>query len=127
MLGLAVGAAWMVAVMYLQRSPAWLALAAGGALGLATRQWLRRPGLAAASIAAIATWLAACYFNMLMAAIRLAANFDMGLVDAMRTAGIAMLMELAHIGLQAGDVVLYLVAALFAGAIAARRRRATAR
>lgn len=127
MLGLAVGAAWMVAVMYLQRSPAWLALLAGAALGLATRQWLRRPGLAAASIAAIATLLAACYFNMLMAAIRLAANFDLGLVDAMRTAGVGMLVELAHIGLRPADVVLYLVAALLAGAIAARRRRPAVR
>lgn len=126
MLGLAAGAAWMVAAMYLQRSPAWLAFVAAGMLGLATRHWLRRPGPGAAALAMVATLLAALYFNVLIAAIRLAANFDMGLVDAMRTAGVAMLVELARIGLAPGEFAGYLLATLFAGWLAwrpAARRR----
>lgn len=118
MLGLAVGAAWMVAAMYLQGSPGWFAFAAGALLALATRQWLRRPGPAAAILAAFATLLAALYFNVLIAAIRLAANFDLGLVDAMRTAGVPMLVELARIALTPADLAWYLLAALLAGWLA---------
>ncbi|TAL71955.1 MAG: hypothetical protein EPN56_07255 [Rhodanobacter sp.] len=120
MLGLAAGAVWMVAAMYLQRAPDWLAFAAGALLALATRHWLRRPGLAAALLAMFATLLAALYFNVLIAAVRLAANFDLGLVEAMRTAGIAMLIALARVGLTPGELAWYLLAALFAGWLAWR-------
>lgn len=123
MFGLAVGAAWMVAAMYLQRAPGWFALAAGMLLALATRQWLRRPGPAAAMLAALATLLAALYFNVLIAALRLAANFDLGLVDTMRTAGAPMLVELARVGLAPGELVWYVLAALFAGWLAWRPGR----
>ena len=123
MLGLAAGAAWMVTAMYLERSPGWLAFVAAGLLALATRRWLRRPGRTAAALAMLATLLAALYFNVLLAAIRLAANFDLGLVDAMRTAGVAMLVELARIGLAPGELAWYLLAAVFAGWLAWRPGR----
>ncbi|MEW9571329.1 hypothetical protein ABQJ54_06175 [Rhodanobacter sp. Si-c] len=114
MMGLAVGATWMVAAMYLRQPAPWLALAAGMVLAWAIRHWIRRPGAGAAVLAAFATLLAALYFNVLMAAIQLAGNFGMSLVDAIRTAGMGMLLALARLGLRPADLAWYAAGALLA-------------
>jgi len=121
MMGLAVGATWMVAAMYLRQSAPWLALAAGVLLAWAIRHWVRRPGAGAAGLAAFATLLAALYFNVLMAAIQLAGNFGMSLTEAIRTAGTGMLLALAQLGLRPVDVVWYVAGALLAAWLAWRR------
>lgn len=127
MMGLAVGALWMVAVLSLRATPAWLALIAAVLLAWAIRHWVRAPGVGAAVLAGGATLLAAIYFNMLMAALRLAGNFDLGLTEAMRTAGVGMLLALARLGIGASDWLWYIVAALLAAWLAWRRRAVPAR
>jgi vitamin B12 transport system permease protein len=121
MMGLAMGAVWMVMAMYLHRPAPWLALPAGAALAWAIRRWIRRPGTGAAVLAAFATALAALYFNTLMAAILLAGNFDMGLPDALRTAGAGMLLALARLGATPADFVWYALGMLLSAWLAWRR------
>ncbi|MBD8872313.1 hypothetical protein [Rhodanobacter sp. DHB23] len=121
MMGLAVGATWMVATMYLHRAAPWLALPAGAVLAWATRHWIRRAGAGAAVLAAFATVLAALYFNVLMAAILLAGNFDLGLTEALRTAGAGMLLDLAWLGLHPADVAWYALGILLAAWLAWRQ------
>ena len=121
MMGLAVGAVWMVAAMYLQRPAPWLALPAGAALAWAIRHWIRRPGTGAAAMEAFATELAALYFNVLMAAILLAGNFDMGLPDALHTAGTGMLLALARQGMGPADLAWYALGTSLAAWLAWRR------
>lgn len=122
MMGLAIGAAWMVAAMYLHRPSPWLALPAGVVLAWTVRHWIRRPGTGAAVLAAFATLLAALYFNVLMAAIQLAGNFGMSLTEAMRAAGTGMLLALARMGLSPTDWTWYALGALLAAWLARRRR-----
>jgi len=121
LLGLAAGAVWMVAALALRQSGPWLALPAGMLLAPVIRHWIYRPGIGAAGLAAAATLLAALYFNVLMAAIRLAASFDMNLVQAMRTAGAGMLLALAQLGLRPADWAWSVAGALLAAWLAARR------
>ena len=122
MMGLALGAVWMVAAMYLQQSAPWLALPAGVLLAWAIRHWIRRPGAGAAVLAAFATTLAALYFNMLLAAIKLAGNFGLDLVEALRTAGPGMLLALARLGLTAKDLGWFALAVLLSAFVAFRRK-----
>ena len=121
MMGLAIGAVWMVAAMYLRQPSPWLALPAGAALAWATRHWIRRPGTGAAVLAAFATALAALYFNVLLAAILLAGNFGMGLTETLHTAGAGMLLGLARLAIGRGDFVWYALGTLLAAWLAWRR------
>ena len=121
MMGLAIGAVWMVGTMYLRQPAPWLALPAGAALAWATRHWIRRPSAGAAVLAAFATALSALYFNVLLAAILLAGNFGMGLTGALRTAGAGMLLDLVRLGLRPVDVMWYLLGTLLAAWLAWRR------
>ena len=72
-------------------------------------------------MAAFATAMAALYFNVLMAAILLAGNFDMGLPDALRTAGAGMLLALARLGTGLAQFVWYALGVVLAGWLAWRR------
>ncbi|MFK2932658.1 hypothetical protein [Dyella agri] len=123
MMGMAVGATWMVAAMYMSRPAPWLALVAGVVLAWAVRHWIRRPGPGAAVLAAFATLLAALYFNVLMAAIKLAGNFGLRLTDTLHTAGAGMLVSLARLGLRPVDWAWYAAGALLAAWLAWRRGR----
>ncbi|MDE2280567.1 MAG: hypothetical protein KGK04_13410 [Xanthomonadaceae bacterium] len=123
MMGLALGAAWMVVAMYLQRPSPWLVLPAGAVLAWAIRHWIRRPGAGAAVLAAFATALAALYFKVLMVAILLAGNFGMSLPDSLRTAGAGMLLALAWLGLDPAELVWFVIGALLAAWLAWRPRR----
>lgn len=114
MFGLAAGAVWMLPTMWLQRPLPWLAVPLGLALAWAIRGWLRPAGAMAALLAAMATLLAAAYVSGLTAAARIAGMMGIGLVDALRQAGPAMLGQLARLSLSSNDVIWWLLGALTA-------------
>ncbi|RDI97778.1 hypothetical protein DVT68_16030 [Dyella solisilvae] len=126
MLGLAAGAVWMVPTLYLQRPLPWLAVLLGWLLGKGVRHWVRQPGRYAAVLGALAMLTAAVYVNVLTAAARIAGLMGLGLIDAMRTAGLGLLLQLAGLGRAPTDDVWYAVgmglAALAAGRIARPRQ-----
>jgi vitamin B12 transport system permease protein len=123
MLGLAAGAVWMLPTMALQRPLPGLALVAGILLALAIRAWVRPAGRVAASLAAGATVLASVYVEVLTAAARVAGSMGMGLLDALRGAGLAMLLSLARLAARPTDIAFTLAGALLAAWIASRRSR----
>ena len=88
MLGLAAGAVWMVLALYLRHPLPWLAVPIAALLAWTIRGSVQRAGAAAMLLAAAATALAALYVNMLIAGVRIAGNMGLGIVDALRTAGI---------------------------------------
>ena len=123
MLGLAAGALWMVAALHAGHSRPWLALPFAAVLAWAIRHWVQPPGRCAAALAAMAILLAALYVNLLMAGALIAASMGMGLVEALRTAGTGMLLQLARMGFSAADAGWYLAAAVVAAALAGRADR----
>jgi vitamin B12 transport system permease protein len=123
MLGLAAGAVWMVAALYAGHATSWLALPFAVVLAWTIRHWVQSPGRYAAMLAALAALLAALYVNLLMAGALIAANMGMGIVDALRTAGVGMLLQLARLGFSAADAGWYLVAAGLAAVLASRPTR----
>lgn len=127
MLGLAAGAVWMLPTMLLQRSLPWLAPLAGLLLGTAVRAWVRPPGRAAAALASGATLLAAGYVSVLTAAARIAGAMGIGLVDALRDAGLGMSLQLARLALSASDLGWFLAGAAIAGWFAWRSPRRAVR
>lgn len=120
MLGLAAGALWMVAALYMRQPLPWLVLPIGVALGLAIRSTVHRPGRLAALLAATATALATIYVHVLIAAVQIAGNMGMGLIDALRTAGIRMLWQLARFAVTPPDMVWATLAVLLAAWLAWR-------
>lgn len=118
MLGLAAGAVWMVATLYLRHPLPWLALPIGALLAWAIRSYVRSPGSGAAMLAACATALAAIYVNMLIAGVLIAGNMGLGLVDALRTAGAGMLWQLARMALSPADIGWTVLAMLLAAWLA---------
>jgi vitamin B12 transport system permease protein len=122
MLGLAAGAVWMVATLYLGKALPWLVLPIGALLAWTIRTCVRPAGTGAALLAACATLLAALYVNMLVAGILIAGNMGMGLIDAMRTAGPGMLWQLTRMALSPTDVV-WIVAGMLLAAWIGRRKR----
>jgi vitamin B12 transport system permease protein len=123
MLGLAAGAVWMVPTLYLQRPLPWLILLIGWLLGKAVRAWVRPAGSHAALLAALATLTAALYVNLLTAAARIAGLMGMGLIDAMRTAGFRLLLELSRLGQAPTDNLWFVVGIGVAAATALRASR----
>ncbi|HEY8683951.1 MAG TPA: hypothetical protein VIM06_12335 [Rhodanobacter sp.] len=123
MLGLAAGAVWMVATLYMRHPLPWLALPIGALLAWTIRGGVRRPGRGAALLAALATALAAIYVNMLIAGMLIAGSMGMGLIDALRTAGARMLWELARLSLAPTDLAWTILAMLLAAWLAWRPAR----
>jgi vitamin B12 transport system permease protein len=123
MLGLAAGAVWMVPTLYLQQAMPWLALPAGWLLGKATRHWVRSAGGTAALLAALATLIAAFYVNLLMAGARIAGLMGLGLIDALRTAGFDLLLQLAELGQGRMDDLWYVIGMGIAAFVAMRADR----
>jgi len=121
MLGLAAGAVWMLPTMQLQRPLAWLAVPVGWLLALAVRAWVRPSGTLAAVAAALATVLAAAYVTALTAAARVAGLMGLGLLQAMREAGVGMLLQLARLSLSPVQLVWFAAGALLAAWCAWRR------
>ena len=123
MLGLAAGAAWMVVALYSRHPLPWLAVPIGVALAWVIRAGVRRPGTGAMLLAAGATALSAIYVNLLIAGVKVAGSMGLDLIEAMRTAGIGMLWQLARMGLTPADFIWTLLAMLLAGWLASRQRR----
>lgn len=125
MLGLAAGAIWMVATLYLRQLLPWLALPLGAVLAWAIRGSVQRPGAGAAALAALATLLAALYMSMLLAGVRLAGDMGLGLLDVLRTAGPGMLWALAGLALTPWMLAWFVAGAALAAMIGMRppRRR----
>ena len=123
MLGLAAGAVWMVATLYLRHPVPWLVLPIGALLAWTIRAGVLAPGRAAALLSAIATALAAIYVNVLIASVEIAGSMSMGLVDAIRTAGIGMLWQLARVAVRPMDVAWTIAGMLLAAWLAQRSPR----
>ncbi|WEN16367.1 hypothetical protein PY254_06780 [Rhodanobacter sp. AS-Z3] len=123
MLGLAGGAVWMVAAMYLRHPAPWLALPIGALLALTIRTSVRPAGAGAALLAAAATLLATFYVNMLIASVLVAGNMGIGLIDAMKTAGVGMLWQLTRLALSPADLVYAAIGMLLAAWLAWRQPR----
>ena len=123
MLGLAAGAVWMLPTMALQRPLPALAPLVGALLALAIRSWVRPAGRVAAVLAAGATVLAAAYVDVLTAAARIAGSMGIGLFDALRGAGLTMLLSLAELAVRPTGIAFTLAGALLAGWIASRQPR----
>jgi len=122
MLGLAAGAVWMVLALYMRHPLPWLAVPIGVLLAWTIRGAVHRAGVAAMLLAAGATVLAAIYVNMLIAGVRIAGNMGLGIVDALRTAGIGMLWQLARIAMTPADIIWTVLAMLLAAWLARGRR-----
>ena len=123
MLGLAAGAVWMVMALYLRHPLPWLALPIGALLAWAIRAGVRPAGISAALLAAGATLLAAFYVNVLIAGVLIAGNMGMGLIEAMRTAGLGMLWHLARMALSPADLGYAALGMLLAAWLAWRKPR----
>lgn len=123
MLGLAAGALWMVATLYLRQLLPWLVVPLGALLAWTIRHVVLRPGIGAAMLAALATVLATLYMNLLLAATRIAGEMDMGLIDALRTAGAGMLWQLARLALTPVDIGWFVAGIVLAAMIATRPAR----
>ncbi len=123
MLGLAAGAAWMVATLYLRQPLPWLALPVGALLAWIVRAYVRPAGIGAALLSASATLLAALYVNMLIAGVLIAGNMGMGLIAAMHTAGFGMLWQLARMALSPADLACAVLGMLLAAWLAWRQPR----
>lgn len=120
MLGLAAGALWMVATLYMRQPMPWLALPLAVLLSWAIRHGVRRPGGVAALLCALATALAAVYVSMLIAAAQIAGSMGLGLVDTLRTAGAGMLWQLARLGFSRSDLAWAAVAVVMAAWLGVR-------
>jgi hypothetical protein len=127
MLGLAAGAVWLVPTVYLHRPLPWLALPVGWFLAMAIRQWVHGSKTHAALLAALATLVASAYIRVLVSAVNLSAMTGYNLVEAMRTAGLPMLLDFARIALRPQDVVWSFAGATLAAVAAWRTSRRVAR
>ncbi|GLQ97055.1 hypothetical protein [Dyella mobilis] len=127
MLGLAAGAVWLVPTVYLRRPLPWLALPAGWLLAIAIRQWVHGRRWHAAPFAVLATLVASAYIRVLVSAVNISAMTGYSLVEAMRTAGLPMLLDFARISLSPADVAWSLAGAALAAFTAWREPRRSAR
>jgi hypothetical protein len=123
MLGLAAGAVWLVVMLYAGQPLPWLALPTGALLAWSIRHWVRPPGAGTALLAALTTALAACYLGVLFAGVMLAGSMNMGLLDALRTAGAGMLWQLARLAMAPLDLGWLALAMLLAAWLAWRAPR----
>jgi vitamin B12 transport system permease protein len=84
---------------------------------------VRPAGGNAALLAALATFVAAFYVNLLMAGARIAGLMGLGLIDALRTAGVELLLQLAELGQGRLDDVWYVIGMGIAAFVAMRADR----
>ncbi|GAA0910201.1 hypothetical protein KR767_01790 [Luteibacter anthropi] len=114
MFGFAAGALWMVPAMMFGRALPALALPAGWLLGLVVRRWLSMEGAVGASLAALATLVAATYTSCLVAAATISGMMNVSFAQAISDAGPGMLLALARLALDPSDLGLFIAGALLA-------------
>ena len=125
MIGLAAGAIWLLPTIFLGRVMPWLAVPIGWVLGRLVRSWVSpAERVGAAILAAIAMIVASAYLAVLLAGARIAGSLDMGFLDALRVAGIALLTDIARLTLTGGDIAWYAAGTILAVVGALRQRRA---
>ena len=115
--------AWMVVALYSRHPLPWLVVPIGAVLAWVIRAGVRRPGTGAMLLAAGATALSAVYVNLLIAGVKIAGSMGLDLIEAMRTAGLGMLWQLARMCLTPADFIWTAVAMALAGWLASRKRR----
>jgi len=105
MLGLAAGAIWLVPVVMMRHPLPELAVLAGWILAFAIRQWVHGRKWNVVLLAWLATALACAYVRVLAVATDISGMMGYGLAEVMRTAGYAMLLDLARMGLTPRDFI----------------------
>lgn len=120
MIGAAVGAVWMLPTLYMQRPLPWLAVPIGWLMGRIIRGWVRTDRAGAVPMAALATAVACAYVGMLTTAARIAGSMGLGLVDAIRTAGLGLLWQLTELASSRQDLIWFAAGIGLACAAAAR-------
>jgi vitamin B12 transport system permease protein len=118
MIGLAAGALWMLLALFARGTLAWVALPLGVLLGWLMRAWVAPQRGSAATLAALATLLAAAYMCCLLATARLAALMGMGFSETLHRAGPGMLLRLARLSTSRGMLGLFVLGAAVAAAAA---------
>lgn len=124
--GFAAGAVWMVPCMMFGRALPSLVLPAGWLLGLVVRRWLRFDGVLGATLAALATLVAAAYTACLVVAATISGMMGVGFVQAIADAGPGMLLGLARIAQGPSELGLYVAGALLAAITALPIKRSRA-
>jgi len=120
MLGLAAGAVWLLPTVFFHRPLPWLAVPAGWLLAIAMRQWVHSRKWNAALLAALATVIASAYIRVLITTVNIAAMMGYGLVNTMRTAGLSMLLDFAHLATSKADLA-WMVAGVVVAVVVAMR------
>lgn len=126
MLGLAAGAIWLLPTVFFHRPLPWLAIPAGWLLAIAMRQWVHSRKWNAALLAALATVIASAYIRVLITTVNIAAMMGYGLVNTMRTAGLSMLLDFAHLATSKADLA-WMVAGVVVAVVVAMRPFAPSR
>ncbi|HUA80602.1 MAG TPA: hypothetical protein VL997_09540 [Dyella sp.] len=127
MLGLAAGAIWLVPTVFLHRPLPWLALLAGWLLAKAMGKWVHTRKWNAAVLAALAVVVASVYIRVLITTVNLSAMMGYGLLDAMHTAGLSMLLDFARFSTSKQDVAWCVLGMIVAVVTALRSSTATLR
>ncbi|WP_298193938.1 hypothetical protein [Metallibacterium sp.] len=105
---LALAAVWAFVSMFSQRTLAPAATLLGLGTGLLARASLPQTRRYGAVLAAVATFAAAYYQQILMAAVRVASTLDLPLLAALRQSGVGLLTLLARLAL-AGPLLLWIL------------------
>ena len=107
-LGVAMGAAWLVLTLYARHRMSWPALPVGALIGVffGRRAFLQPSWAGSALAATVATLIAAAMVQVLVVAALLAGSMGLGIGESITTAGVAMLAQLGWSGLGAADLAL---------------------
>lgn len=121
-IALALGAAWMAITLSLPSAHWWFALPAGVIMGYATRTWVTGHRGWSVVLAVPGILLTAIYMKCLYVGLQLAAIMGVGLVYALRQAGLDMLLALARDSMEPREIAATLVGMALAGWVAWYRR-----
>ena len=125
-LGISAGVLWLVATLYFHQPPEFFAPLIGVLLAWALRVTTRAPGLTCATVAVLATLLAALCVNVILVGLALAGYMGLSLRQALGSAGTGMVWELVRLRAPATALAWYgaaVILALCVGLPPLRRRR----
>lgn len=122
-LGVSAGVAWLAATLYFRQSPEFFAPIVGLLLALALRLTTRAPGLTCATVAALATLLAALCVNVVLIGLELAGYMGLTLRQSLGSAGPGMVWELIRLSVPAVALAWYAAGVVLAVGIGLPRMR----